>query len=124
MPWYMTGAVSLADIPTQDDEEEGETVVLKDDDDIEAWWSISDAKPLEVQVVLDSASDAAGEMAQILGVQGALGQGGLGQGLQGGMTGGLQGEITLGMKRPRVDSGVWEEVVQEDGNGGRRRRVG
>jgi hypothetical protein len=40
------------------------------------------------------------------------------------MTGGLQGEITLGMKRPRVDSGVWEEVVQEDGNGGRRRRVG
>jgi hypothetical protein len=98
MPWYITGAISAADIPIGDDEEEGETVVLKDDDDIEAWWCISEAKPMEVQVVLDS-TDAAGEMAQILGVETA----------------------TVGVKRPRVDAGVWEEVLEEAV--GRRRRV-
>ncbi|KAA8907432.1 hypothetical protein FN846DRAFT_946994 [Sphaerosporella brunnea] len=74
MPYYITGAISTADVPAPDEvghaedlEGGGEagTVVLKDDDDIEAWWCISEANPMEVQVVLDSAADAAGEMAQI-----------------------------------------------------------
>lgn len=109
IPWYITGAISASDIPSSDeldhdgsgDDGSAGTVVLKDDDDIEAWWCISDAKPMEVQVVLDSAADAAGEMAQILGVDTVSG---------------------VGVKRPRVDAGVWEEVVGE--GGGSRRRVG
>ena len=109
VPYYITGAISAEDVPAADDHAEdmeggGETgtVVLKDDDDIEAWWWISEATPMEVQVVLDSPTDPAGEMAQILGVEAVNG---------------------VGVKRPRVDVGVWEEVLGED-NGGRRRRVG
>jgi len=80
------------------------TVVLKDDDDIEAWWCISYLQPMEVQVVLDSGStaDGIGEMASILGVQDA--------------------GVDVGLKRPRVDTGIWEEIVGEERNA--RRRLG
>jgi len=116
VPWYITGAISLSDIPPAEDEggdgpddmdgagDSPGTVVLKDDDDIEAWWCISYLQPMEVQVVLDSGStaDGIGEMASILGVQDA--------------------GVDVGLKRPRVDTGIWEEIVGEERNA--RRRLG
>ena len=95
---------------------DGGIIVLQDDDDIEAWWHISFSRPLEVQVVLDSVADAAaaaemvaaGEMAQILGVVAE--------------TAPPPPTPSVGLKRPRIDAGLWEEVLEEAGQ--RRRRVG
>lgn len=118
MPCYVTGAIWDTDIPPaeddDDDEEEADggseemerpgMIVLKDDDDVEAWWCISNAKPMEAQVVLDSSpagggpsTAAADEMASILGVEGhSVGVGG------------------VGLKRPRVDTAMWEDVLSEE----------